>query len=90
MPEPFKWPPDEYTRTYLAQRATNVIIEAKGLVRLPSLNEVKEASNNLANLTPRQLRATSFPCADFGIYRLYWPREKLLAALHTNRQNCWP
>ena len=86
----FGWPPDEYTRTYLAQRATNIIIETKGQVRLPSYSEVQEASSTLASLTSRQLKAASYPCADFGVYRLYWPKEALLNALDTNRHSVWP
>src|ERR1035437_2805012 len=85
----FGWPPDEYTRTHLAQRATNIIIETKGQVRLPSYSEVQEASSHLAKLTPRQLKAASYPCADFGVYRFYWPKEALLSALDTNRHSVW-
>jgi hypothetical protein len=84
------WPPNDYTRTYLAQRATNIVVGTKGTVRLPSCEEVQEASTALASLTPRQLRTASFPCADFGVYRFYWPKEALLNALHTNRQAAWP
>ena len=86
----FGWPPDEYTRTHLARRATNIIIETKGQVRLPSYSEVQEASRSLANLTPRQLKAASYPCADFGVFRFYWPKEALLNALNTNRHSVWP
>jgi len=84
------WPPDEYTRNYLAQRATNVVTATKGSVRLPSYGEVEEASSQLVNLTPNQFKAASFPCADFGVHRGYWPKESLLSALHTNRHACWP
>ena len=86
----FGWPPDEYTRNHLARRATNIIIETKGQVRLPSFSEVQEVSSNLANLNPRQLKAASYPCADFGVYRFYCPKETLLNALDTNRHSVWP
>jgi len=84
------WPPNDYTRTYLAQRATNIVCGTKGSVRLPSLGEVQEASGILSGLSQRQLRTASFPCADFGLYRFYWSKEALLSALHTNRQAVWP
>lgn len=84
------WPPDEYTRTHLARRATNIIIETKGQVRLPTYSEVREASSSLANLTPGKLKAASYPCADFGVYRFYWPKVALLNALDTNRRSVWP
>jgi hypothetical protein len=84
------WPPDECTRTYLAQRATNIMIETKGSVRLPSYREVQETSVSMASLTPGQLRAASFPCADFGVYRFYWSKESLLNAVYTNRHSVWP
>jgi hypothetical protein len=85
-----EWPPDEYTRNHLAQRATNIIIETKGQVRLPSFSEVQEVSSNLANMTPRGLKAASYPCIDFGVYRGYWPKEALLNALDANRHSVWP
>jgi hypothetical protein len=85
-----QWPPDDYTRTYLAQRATNVVIETKGTVRLPSYAEVQEVSRSLVDLTPRRLNAASFPCWDLGVYRYYLPKEFLLRQLQTNRQSVWP
>ena len=84
-----QWPPDDYTREYLKQRATNVVIAPKGLVRLPTYAEVQEVSSNLGKLTPSQFKATSFPCANFGIWRFYVPRDYLLRDLSTNRHSVW-
>lgn len=84
------WPPNGYLRDYLARAATNIVIEKTVPVRLPSYAEVQEVSDSLKNLAPSRFRAMSFPCADFGIYRGYWPKAALLNALHTNRQSVWP
>lgn len=86
----FGWPPDDYTRNYMASRATNVVIGTKGSVRLPSFAEVQEVSSNLVSLSAKQLEAASFPCADIGVYRCYWPKEDLLSELDTNRHSVWP
>jgi hypothetical protein len=85
-----EWPPNDYTRSYLAQRATNVVMKTKGLVRLPVLSELQEVSSNLTSITSSQFKTASFPVLDLGLYRSYWPKEALLSALHTNRQACWP
>jgi hypothetical protein len=85
-----KWPSDDYVRTYMAQRATNVVMETGGLVRLPNYSELQEASSNLMSLTPWQFKATSFPSSDFGFYRFYWTKEQLLSELATNRNSVWP
>ena len=85
-----KWPPDDYVRTYIASRATNVVMETKGFVRLPDYSELQEASSNLMSLTSWQLKRTSFPSGDFGIYRFYWKKEELLSGLATTRSSVWP
>lgn len=85
-----KWPSDDYARTYMASRATNVVMATKGFVRLPDYSELQEASSNLVNLTPEQFRATSFPSGDLGIYRFYWTREELLSELAADRKGVWP
>ena len=85
-----EWPPNDYLRRWLAQRASNVVVETSCSVRLPSYAEVEEASRNLVSMPPRQFKATSFPCADLGLYRSYWDKQDLLSALHTNRQSVWP
>lgn len=86
----FGWPPDNYTRNYMARRATKVVMETKGSVRLPSFAEVQEASSNLVGLPARQFKAASFPSADFGVYRFYCPKGALLSDLDTNRRSVWP
>ena len=85
-----EWPTNDYTRGILAQRATNVVVGTRCGVRLPRYTELQEASTYIAHMSSRQLKNASFPCADFGLYRFYWPREALLSALHTNRGSCWP
>jgi hypothetical protein len=87
---PPQWPPNDYTRRCLAEGATNVVIETKGLVRLPSYAEVQEVSRSLVDLTPRRLNAASFPCWNLGVCRCYLPKEFLLRQLDTNRQSVWP
>jgi hypothetical protein len=84
------WPPNDYTRNYLAERAPHVVMDTKGTIRLPSLEEVREVSRYLMKLTPSQLDSISFPAADFGLYRFYSPKEFLLKQLSTNRQSVWP
>jgi hypothetical protein len=76
------WPPDDYTRQELERMATNVVVQAKGIVRLPTYAEVQEASSHVRTLTSRQFRAASF-----GVY---CPKEFVLMALDTNRHSCWP
>jgi len=83
------WPADNYLREVLTRRATNVVFNTTGLVRLPSQAEVQEASSNLQSLSPRQFRAESFPSADLGFYRSYWSKEDLLSDLVTNRTSVW-
>jgi len=85
-----KWPPDEYTRTYLAQRATNRVTKTHGAVRLPNCMEIRQASCEIESLTDGQFRAASLPTWDLGFYRFYWPKKALLSALDTNRSSVWP
>lgn len=84
------WPPNDYLRTYMAGRMTNVMIMNTGRVRLPTYAEVQETSSNLRALTEAELRARSFPSGDFGIYRFYWSKAELLSEVATNRQSVWP
>ena len=83
------WPADNYVREVLTRRATNVVFNTTGRVRLPSQSEVQEASSNLLNLSPAKLRAESFPSCDLGFYRFYWSKEGLLSALAANRTSVW-
>jgi hypothetical protein len=89
-PASFGWPPDEYTRNYFMQRATNVVIGTNGWVRLPTFQEVQEVSSNVAAMTQHQYRSASFPFLDLGLYRSYWPKTYLLGDLDTNRRSVWP
>jgi hypothetical protein len=84
------WPPDEYTRTYLAGRAPKIVIGSKGSVRLPSYDEVREAADYVGRLSPAQLNRVSFPTLDLGFYRFYISKEVLLKELDANRNSVWP
>jgi hypothetical protein len=84
------WPSDGYLRNYMAQRSTNVVIASNCAVRLPTYSEVQEVYSNMDRMTPRQLSAVSFPRADLGVYRFYWPKGILLAEIATNRTSVWP
>jgi len=89
-PNSSQWPTNDYVKTYVAKRATNVVMETKGFVRLPNYSELEEASSNLMSLTSGQFKTTSFPSDDFGVYRFYWTKEDLLSELATNRSSLWP
>jgi hypothetical protein len=80
------WPSDDFNRAAFARWATNVVLETRGVVRLPDLPELQEVSNDLARLTQEQLNLMSFPCCDPGFCRSYVPKETLLSGLRTNRQ----
>lgn len=84
------WPPNADTRQSLYIGATNVVLNTKGVVRLPLLSEVREAASYLTTLTQSELEAKSFSTLDFGFYRDTWPKKGLLEALDTNRQRTWP
>lgn len=88
-PTSSKWPSDDDLRNHLARRATNVVTETKGQIRLPDFTELEEASGNLSKMTSSQFKAASFPKLDLGVYRFYWPREAILERLKTNRQSYW-
>jgi hypothetical protein len=84
------WPADERLRSNLAQGATNVVLETKGLVRLPTYAELQEVSGYLSRISSSELKATSFPFFDAGIYRHYASKDYLLLDVATNRQSMWP
>jgi hypothetical protein len=79
-----KWPPDDYTRTYMASRVTNVVFDTKGIVRLPNYAELQEVSSYLISTTPTSIKAGYFELFNF------WTKENLLLDLATNRQSVWP
>lgn len=84
-----KWPSDDWTRTSFTKWITNVCCDTKGVVRLPSYAELQEASSNLQSLTSWQLKTTAFPNIDFGILRVYEPKDNLIYDLRTNLQYSW-
>lgn len=89
--KPPLWPPDDYTRQVLEQRATNVVVNGKGLVRLPTYAEVREVSMNVKAWTPKQFKGASFPVLDLGFCRFRTSdKQFVLRALDTNRHSVWP
>ena len=86
-----QWPPDDYTRQVLEQRATNVVINSKGVVRLPTYSEVQEVSTKVKAWTPRQFKAASFPVVDLGFCQFRtFDKDFVLRAIDRNRQSVWP
>lgn len=80
-PSSFSWPPDNYARTYMASRITNVVFETKGIVRLPTYAELHEVSGYLTGTNQAQIKAGYF---------FFGSKESLLLDLATNRQSVWP
>jgi hypothetical protein len=85
------WPPDDYTREHLERRATNVVVNCNGVVRLPTYAEVQEVSSKVKAWTPQQLRAATFPGLDFGFCQFRSSdKEFVLRLLDPNRNSVWP
>ena len=84
------WPPDGYARDNMARRAPQVVTNPHGVVRLPTLDEVMEASDYVSKLTPAELKRVSFPTLDLGVYRFYVHKSVLLKELDPNRTSLWP
>jgi len=80
------WPADEWTRRAFAAWATNVVLNAQGVVRLPTQTELRQASSDLARLPAGTFRKASFPCLNLGIYRFYAPIKTVLSDLREDRQ----
>jgi hypothetical protein len=79
------WPSDDYVRNYIAGRMTNVVMNTKGIVRLPTYSELQETSSYLANPTREQTKHGSF-----RVYSFHWSKQFLLPELDTNRNKVWP
>ena len=86
-----RWPPDDYTREYLEGRVTNVVVDCKGVLRIPTCAEVQEVSTKVTAWTPWQFKAASFPVLDLGFYQVR-PSDKqfVLLAVDPNRRSVWP
>lgn len=84
------WPANHEVRKYLAQSATNVAYDTKGMIRLPTDEELDEVRDYLARTSARKINDSSIPYTDFGIRHGYARREFLLLDIATNRQNHWP
>jgi hypothetical protein len=81
------WPPNDnvmgnYVRTYMASRMTNVVLNTKGIVRLPTYAELHEVSGYLTGTNQAQIKA--------GYFNFFGSKESLLLDLATNRQSVWP
>jgi len=85
-----EWPTNDYLRKYLTERAPHVVMETKGVVRLPNYTELQEVSSNVTLLSVSQFRTASFPTLDLGLFRRYWKKDEILDELNTNRQSVWP
>lgn len=85
-----KWPSDVQLRENLARMATNVVLETRCLVRLPTYAELQEVSNYLAGATSGQIKAGSFPFCDLGLYRSYATKKDLQLDFAADRQSYWP
>jgi len=86
----WNWPTDDFARRSLASRATNIVIQTKGIVRFPNTLELREVSQYLRSASGHQFRTASFPIWDLGICRLYWSKEQLINALSPDRHHYWP
>lgn len=76
------WPSDDYLRNYIAGRMTNVVMNTKGVVRLPTYSELRETSSYLANPKAKN--------SSISVYSLHWSKQFLLSELDTNRNSVWP
>ena len=84
------WPQAMDARNEMASRATNVVFNTRGLIRLPNCDELQEVSSYLASATPKQIEKASFPFCDLGIWWNYAGKDFLLLDVATNRQSPWP
>ncbi len=89
-PNASRWPVDDYVRGSLYEGATNVVIETKAHIRLPSYEEVKEVFDYFSSLTPSQMKIHCLPGADFGLFRIYPSKDILLPDLAADRDSVWP
>ena len=81
-----EWPSNDSNRAAFVSWATNVVLQTKGVVRLPSREELEEASSNLVSLTSVQFKNVSFPRRNIGVYRFYASQQSVLFNLRTDRQ----
>jgi len=84
------WPTDYELRNRLEDRAKEIVGHTKGVVRMPSDEELEEVRSYLARTSTNQIKATSLPFCDLGIRRFYAEQDHLLLDLATNRQHYWP
>ena len=68
----------------MASRLTNVVFNAKGVVRLPDYSELQEVSSYLTSTTAGSVKGGYFDCFNF------WTKQLLLLDLATNRASLWP
>ena len=80
----FQWPTDSYVREYLARRATNVVYDTAGSIRLPTCQEIQEVSDYLKGKGTAPIKAGYLSFIPFR------DKESMLLDLATNRNNVWP
>jgi hypothetical protein len=84
------WPANAEVRERLKYRALLNVVQTKGIVRMPSDDELEEVRGYLRRTPISEIRAASLPYCDIGVWRSYADRDDLLLDLATNRQNYWP
>lgn len=84
------WPANYEVGKNLAQFATNVAYDTKGVVRLATDEELDEVRGYLTRTSVGKIKTASLPYCDLGFYHGYASRDFLLLDPATNRQNYWP
>lgn len=85
------WPPDDYLRGELERGMTNVVVSNKGVVRLPTSDEIQEVSTRVQAWSLTQFKAASFPVVDLGFCSFRsLDKQFVLWAMATNRHDVWP
>jgi hypothetical protein len=79
-----EWPIDGELREGLTRGATNMVLETKGIVRLPDYAELREVTDFLNSRNPKTTQAGYFCFFNIGM------REVLLLDLATNRHDFFP
>ena len=74
-------------RKRLEHRATGIVYQTKGVVRMASDEELEEVRSYLSRTPSDKIRAASLPFCDLGVWRFYADRNHLLLDLSTNRRH---
>ena len=89
FPMSYGWPPYGNQINNMMYAMTNIVMETSGLVRLPNYSELEEVSNNLATMSSWQIKRSSIPFDDLGLYGTYASRDDLLFWINPNRNADW-